>query len=202
MKLISFMPAFGALAAMAVASQALAQTPAPPQPAPPTVNIPGVCVLSREALVGSSTVGKFISTRMGQLSGQVQAELGGEQSGLQAEAKTLDGQKATLQPSQFQQQAQSLQQREAALQQKAQQRDHELQATEQKAIAHVLQEASPLVSGVVQQRQCGLVLDGNAVLLGNPAMDITQPVIDQLNAKITQFAFDREHLDGQAGAPR
>jgi len=29
-------------------------------------------------------------------------------------------------------------------------------------------------------------------------MDITQPLVTALNAKITQFAFDRERLDQQA----
>jgi hypothetical protein len=29
-------------------------------------------------------------------------------------------------------------------------------------------------------------------------MDVTEAVIEKLNAKITQFAFDRERLDQQA----
>jgi hypothetical protein len=34
----------------------------------------------------------------------------------------------------------------------------------------------------------------------NPAGDITNTVVAALNTKLTQFAFDREHLD-QAAAP-
>ena len=217
MKLSSFAAiGIGSIAALGCATGALAQSkpaakpaaaaaaPAP-APAPPpaiTVNVPGVCVLSREALIGSSTVGKYISTRMGQLSTQVNAELGGEQTALQADAKKLDANKATLQAQQYQQQGQALQQRNIALQDKAQQRDRELQATEQKAIARVLQEASPLVSDVVKTRACGIVLDANSVLAGNPAMDITPTVVQALNGKFTQFDFDRERLDPQAGAPQ
>jgi outer membrane protein len=33
-------------------------------------------------------------------------------------------------------------------------------------------------------------------------MDITPQVVTALNAKITQFAFDRERLDQQAGGPQ
>jgi outer membrane protein len=216
MKLSSFAAiGIGSIAALGCVTSVLAQ-PKPPATAPAkpaaapaaapapviTANVPGVCVLSREGLVGGSTVGKYISTRMGQLGNQVNAELSGEQTTLQADAKKLDGNKATLQPAQYQQQGQALQQRAAALQEKAQQRDRELQATEQKAIARVLQEASPLVGDVVKQRACGIVLDANSVLAGNPAMDITPTVVQALNTKLTQFDFEREHLDAQAGAPQ
>ena len=51
-----------------------------------------------------------------------------------------------------------------------------------------------------QQRQCGMLLNREAIVIANPAMDISQPVVTALNAKITQFAFDRERLD-QAAAP-
>jgi outer membrane protein len=207
MKLSSFAAlGIGSLAALGCATSALAQAKpaAAPAVAAPiiTATVPGVCVLSREGLIGASTVGKYVQTRMGQLGNQVNAELSGEQTSLQADAKTLDGKKATLQPAQYQQQGQALQQRATALQEKAQQRDRELQATEQKAVARVLQEASPLVGDVVKQKACGLVLDANSVLAGNPAMDITPVVVQALNGKMTQFEFEREHLDAQAGAPQ
>jgi Skp family chaperone for outer membrane proteins len=207
MKLSSFAAlGIGSLAALGCATSALAQAKpaAAPAVAAPliTATVPGVCVLSREGLIGASTVGKYVQTRMGQLGNQVNAELSGEQTSLQADAKTLDGKKATLQPAQYQQQGQALQQRATALQEKAQQRDRELQATEQKAVARVLQEASPLVGDVVKQKACGLVLDANSVLAGNPTMDITPVVVQALNGKMTQFEFEREHLDAQAGAPQ
>jgi outer membrane protein len=195
----------GAVATLASASAALAQAkPAAPASAPAapviTATVPGVCVLSREGLVGASTVGKYVQTRMTQLGNQVNAELSAEQTSLQTDAKALDAKKATLQPAQYQQQGLALQARARELQEKAQQRDRELQATEQKAVARVLQEASPLVGDVVKQKACGLVLDANSVLAGNPTMDITPVVVQSLNAKITQFDFDRERLETQTGA--
>jgi outer membrane protein len=194
----------GVLASMGWASGALAQAKPAAAASPPaaviTANVPGVCVLSREGLVGASTLGKYVQTRMTQLSNQVNAELTGEQTALQTDAKALDAKKATLQPAQYQQQGQALQVRARELQEKAQQRDRELQATEQKAVARVLQEASPLVGDVVKQKACGLLLDANSVLAGNPTMDITPVVVQALNAKITQFDFDRERLEAQGGA--
>jgi hypothetical protein len=50
---------------------------APAAQTPPTITatVAGVCILSRENLVGGSTVGKFVQTRLGQLTTQAQAEL-------------------------------------------------------------------------------------------------------------------------------
>lgn len=197
-----------AIAALGGASMAFAQAKAPARPAAaagpaaPPVVLTGtsVCVLSRDGLVGGSTVGKFVQTRLGQLTNQVQAELTGEQSAIQSAAKDLEAKKATLAQAAYQQQGQALQQRVGALQEKAQQRDRELQATEQRAVQRILQEATPLVSAEVKTKNCGVLVDGSAVLAVNPSMDLTQDVITALNGKLTQFDFDREHLDGQQAA--
>jgi Skp family chaperone for outer membrane proteins len=206
--------ALAALAASICASQALAQTAKPKTAAaaassgppasanPPvaiTANVPGVCILSRETLLSTSTVGVFVGDRMKQLNAVVQAEVTGDQTSLQNDAKALDAQKATLQPDVYQQRGQALQQRYGAFQQKVQLRQRELEATQQKAFGRILQTAGPLVGQVVQQHQCGVLLDANAVIIGNPSMDITQGVVTLLNGQLTQFAFDREHLDQQAG---
>ena len=180
-----------------------AAAPAPAAAAPTiTATAPGVCVLSREGIVGASTVGKYVQTRLGQLTTQTNAELTAEQTSLQNDAKALEAKKATLAAAAYQQQGGALQQRADGLQQKAQQRDRELQATEQKALARILQEASPLVADQVKARGCGVLLDANSVLAANPSMDLTPLVVTALNAKLTQFEFDRERLDAAAPGPQ
>jgi outer membrane protein len=156
--------------------------------------------LSREGILAGSTVGKYVQTRLGQLQNQANAELTGEQSSIQTAAKDLEAKKATLAPAAYQQQGQALQQRADALQQKAAQRDRELQATEQKAVSRVLQEATPLVAAEVESKKCGVVFDENGVIARNNAMDLTQSVITALNGKLTQFDFERERLDAQPAA--
>lgn len=192
---------FAASAAMLLASApAQAQTP----PAAPPVNhgpaIAGVCILSLDGAIGSSTVGKYVQTRLQQITQQVQTELTSEQTVLQNEAKALDAQKATLDQGAFDQKNATLQVRANALQRKAQLRERELQATQQKALARVGQELEPVIRASYQQARCSVLLQRDSVILANPAMDITPSVITGLNAKITQFAFDRERLD-QAAAP-
>lgn len=193
------------LAAVAAVLASAASAQAQTAPAAPPVNhgpaLAGVCIVSLDGAIGSSTVGKYVQTRLQQIAQQVQTELTAEQTAIQNEAKTLDSQKATLDQGTFDQKNASLQVRAAALQRKAQLRERELQATQQKALARVGQELEPVIRASYQQAKCSLLLQRDAVVLANPAMDITPSVITGLNGKITQFAFDRERLDQAAPAP-
>ena len=165
-----------------------------------TATTPGVCILSREALVGASKVGKSVQTRLTQLESQANAELTGEQSSIQAAIKDLTAKKATLAQAAYDQQGQALQQRANALQEKAQLRDRELQATEQKAVSRVLTEATPLVAAEAKAKNCAVVIDANAVMAVNVAMNLTPSVITALDGKVQTIDFEREHLDAQQAA--
>jgi outer membrane protein len=182
-------------------SAAFAQAAAPAAPAVTHgPALPGVCTVSVEGAIATSTVGKYVQTRLQQIATQVEAELKAEQTAIQNEAKTLEGQRATLDQNTFETRAAALQVKANAYQRKEQQRARELQATQQKALGRVYQELTPIVSAVYQQNKCSLLINRESVVLSNPAMDISQPVVTALNAKITQFTFDRERLD-QAAAP-
>jgi outer membrane protein len=189
----------------ALSSSALAQATAAAATAAPAVAqgpvINGLCVLSIEGAIGGSTVGKFVGTRLQQIGSQVQAELTSEKTQLDNDAKALDGQRGTLDQNTFEQRAAALQVRMNALQRKAQLRDREMQATEQKALARVGDEMEPMIRQAYQQKGCSVLLQRNAVVLANPAMDITPQVMTALNGKITQFAFDRERLDQAVTTP-
>ncbi|MFL5298271.1 MAG: OmpH family outer membrane protein [Phenylobacterium sp.] len=193
-----------AVAALATASGAFAQAAPAAAPAGPTVNhgppLTGVCIFSVENAIGGSTVGRYVGTRMQQIVAQVNAELNGEKTSLDNEAKSLDARRTTMDQGAFEQAAAQVQVRANSLQRKAQQRDREVQATEQKAQQRIFQEMQPLIQQVYQQRACSLLLQRDAVVIANPAMDLTPQVITALNAKITQFAFDRERLDQAAAA--
>jgi outer membrane protein len=144
--------------------------------------------------------GVATAIRVQQISQQVQTELTSEQTAIQNEARTLDGQKATLDQGTFDQRNATLQVRAAALQRKAQLRERELQATQQKALGRVGQELEPVIRASYQQAKCSVLLQRDSIVLANPAMDITTSVVTGLNAKITQFSFDRERLDQAAPA--
>jgi outer membrane protein len=195
-----------AAATLAGASGALAQAPAAPAaaPTPPPVThgppIAGVCVVDVNGVIGTSTVGRYVETRLQQIQAQVKAELTGEQAALVNDAKAFDAQAATLDQNTQVQRRADLQKRDNALQQKAQLRQQELQATQQRALSRVYAEMQPLITQAYQQRGCAILFQRDAILAANPAMDLSQQLVTALNAKLTQFPFDRERLDQPSAA--
>ena len=192
----------GALATLFAAQSAFAQAvatapkaAAAPAPGPA---LPGICVYSNERAIGTSTVGKFVIQRIQTITAQVNAELNAEKNAIETDGKALEGQRASLAQEQFEQKALQLNQRGQALQRKAQVRSKEIEATEQKALAKVGSEIEPILKDVYTQRSCALLFDRNALFGANSSMDVTDAVIEKLNAKITQFAFDRERLEQPA----
>jgi Skp family chaperone for outer membrane proteins len=189
------------LAALATASGAFAQA-APAAPAAPAVThgapIAGVCIFSSQRAVGQSLVGKAVNTRLQAIIGQVNAELTGERNALDTDVKALEAKKATLDQSALEQQAAALQVRGNAWQRKGQLRQREVEATEQKQLARVYQELDPAIRQAYQAKSCAILIERESVLLGNPAMDITDAVVVAVDARIKTLTFDRERLDQAA----
>jgi len=198
--------ALGGTAAIALSTVAFAQAAAPTATAaaaPPVTHgaaPAGVCIFSSQGAVATSTVGKYVDTRMKQIVGVVNAELNTEKTAIETEAKAIEAGRATMQPDALEKRSSDLQVRYNAFQRKGQQRQREIEATEQKAYARVGAELDPAVRVAYQAKGCALLLDRQAVMLGNPSMDITPQVVTALNGKITQFTFDRERLDAAPAA--
>jgi len=185
--------------ALAMASTASAQTaPAPGSAAPlggPVV--PGVCLLSREAVFANAAVGRAATTRLAELSTAAQAEIAAERTPLEAEAGALQGLPET--PENMAR-AQAFAQRWQALQQKADHTSREIEATRQAVLARISTEAQPVIAEAYRAKTCGLLFDRNTALGGNFANDLTAAVVEGLDRRITTFAFDRERLpQGAAG---
>jgi outer membrane protein len=187
-------------AALAFGPAALAQAPAAAQPAI-TYGAPisGVCTISIDGVVANSTVGKYVDGRLQQIGAQVNAELTGEKTGIETEAKTLEGQRSTMDQNSFEQRASTLQGRQNALERKAMVRDREMQATQQQAVGRIINEMKPLIATAAEGQKCSILLDRSSVVMVNPSMDLTPTVVTALNGKLTQFAFDRTRLDQAAG---
>jgi Skp family chaperone for outer membrane proteins len=171
------------------------QTP-PPQGAA----LPGVCVISNEGAVYASAAGKAMLARLSQLNSQAEAEIKGQQTSIQNDAKTLESQKASLPADQYQQRGQALQQRVGDLQRTAQIRQREMQLTQEKALQTFGGYLDPVMRQVFTQRSCSVLLNENALVYPAPAMDITRQVVQGLDAKVQTFTFDREHVDPNSAA--
>jgi Skp family chaperone for outer membrane proteins len=180
-------------AGAALAQQAAAPAGQAPQPlgGPAT---PGICILSREAVLTQSAVGRAVAARMQQLQQAVVTELQPEQNAVRTEAQAIQ---ALPQGAARTQREQALTTRAQRLQQNIVQRNRELQATEVKALGRISTEAEPVVRQVYTQQRCGILLDRNSVLGANTTAEITQAVINGLNGRIQTFTFERERLPAQ-----
>ena len=190
------------LSLMALAVPALAQAPA----AAPAMNvgpkIEGLCVYSVEAAVSQSEMGVAAGERMKTLQASVEAEVKPEREAIEAQAKVLQAEanniKDAASRSAFEPKAKAFQTRANAFEEKVNLRVKELQATQQKAQQMIAAELEAPLQASYQSKGCGLLVDRNAVLFANPAMDITEDVVTRLNGIKKTITFDRERLDAAA----
>ena len=174
-------------AAPAAASAGSAATP-PITHGPP---LTGVCVLSRQGAVASSSAGKAASTRLEQLAAQVRAEVAPQEATLQTDAKAFQASAATLSADARQKQGQALQQRAGTLQQLERTRGAQLDVTRSRALQQISTRMGPIAQTVYQSHNCSILLNGDdAVFAANPAMDLTSSVVAQLNAQLPTLTFD------------
>lgn len=187
--------AIGAVALAAfTATAATAQTAGPQNPGPA---IPGVCVYFNQRLLAQSTVGQAVQTRMEQLAEEVRGELQPYATAIQTEMQALQQGQATIPADQMQQRRQALQQRLQEAQQLEQTRDGELRYTlgEQRRLISAAVE--PILVQVYQERGCGIMIDRESVFIMNPAMDVTDVVIQRLNTALPTLSFNRLQVPAQ-----
>jgi Skp family chaperone for outer membrane proteins len=188
----------GVLAALAAIapSLAMAQTAAPDAAPPQTIPglagpvVPGVCLLSREDLIGRSKVGLAATARLKVLAAQVQSALDAEKARLEARGKALEAKRAALTPQQFQTEGLAINRRAQALQTEFTERGRQIEVTRAKAYAQVLDAARPLVADAFTSHKCGLLLAREAALGGNFANDLTPEVLTAFDAKGAPISFD------------
>lgn len=182
-----FALALAALTTLA-AGAASAQTAGPTNPGPV---IPGVCVYHNERVVAQSTAGQALAAGMQRLLDEVRGELQPYAASIETEAQALQQGQATIPPAEMQQRRQMLQQRLQEATQLEQQRDAELRYTRAVQLQAMAQAVDPIIVAVYQERGCGLLLDRESVYVMNPAMDISDLVIQRLNATLPTLSFNR-----------
>lgn len=191
MKLI----AIGAFAlASLTASAALAQSQGPANPGPA---IPGVCVYFNQRALAQSTVGQAVQTRMEQLAQEVQGELQPYATSIQTEVQALQQGAASIPADQMNQRRQALQLRIQEAQQLEATRDNELRYTLGQQRQKISEAIEPILVAVYQEKGCGIMIDRESVFIMNPAMDVTDVVIQRLNAQLPTLSFNRMPVPAQ-----
>lgn len=184
---------FAALTFAAAASAALpaaAQQALAAQPLGGPV-IPGVCLLSREAVFANAAAGKAASARLQELAAAAQSEIETERQPLEAELRALESQPDNAAR---RQRAEILAAQWQTLQQKAAHASQEVEATRVRAMERIANEAQPAIAQVYAAKACGLLLDRNSALGGNFANDLTAEVVQALDGRLSTITFERERL--------
>ncbi|MEI7037840.1 OmpH family outer membrane protein [Fulvimonas yonginensis] len=161
--------------------------------------VPGVCMLSREAVFAQAKVGQAASERLGQLAQQARTQLDDQRKPLDTDLQNFQQKAPSLSEAQRKQQGEALQQRMQAYQTQAGELNQRIQLTRAKAMQRIGQEAEPIVASVYKSHQCGLLLDRDSVLGGNMANDLTGEVVQGLDRKITTLSFNLEPLPAAQG---
>lgn len=173
--------------ATALASAAAAQTPA--QNITHGAPIAGVCAFDNEELLARSTVGQSVQTGMQRLLQEVQGELAPYATTIQAEIQQIQQGGEAADPDGSRRRA--LQTRMEEAQQLEQTRQNELRYTQGVQLQTIGQAVEPLVVALYQERGCSILLNRSGVYSLNPAMDITEAVIQRLNTALPSLSFNR-----------
>ncbi|MEW9573302.1 OmpH family outer membrane protein [Rhodanobacter sp. Si-c] len=196
-----FVAALAAATGFSFAPVAPAQASAAPVASHPLGGkpVPGICMLSSEAVFTESKVGQASSERLKQLATQQQSLLEDQRKPLDAEIQAFQQKSSTLTEAQREQQGKALQQRMQAFQAQVKQLDQRIQLTRGKVMQQIGKQAQPLVESSYNSHDCGLLLNRDVVLGGNTANDLTGDVVRGLDAKITTLNFNLEPLPSGTG---
>ncbi len=156
--------------------------------------VPGVCMLSQETVFAQSKVGQAAIEHLRQLAKQSGAPLDKQNTSLNQAIQSFQQKAGSLSEEQRKQQGAALQQRMQAFQSQAGQFKQRIQLTRAKAMQRIGQEAEPIIASVYKSHHCGLLLNRDAVLGGNMTNDLTNPVVQGLDRKISTISFSLEPL--------
>ena len=192
------------VAAVSVAGTAYGQTAPAPAPTAQGLGgpvIPGLCLLSRQAVLANAKVAQAATARLRVLAEEAQNEINAERRPVEADIQAYNAEEVKLTPEQRNSRQQALQTRLQPIEAKSRQRASEIDATRAKAVERISAELQPVVAQVYGQRKCGLLVDRNSVVGGNMANDLTQAVTQALDSKISTITFNREVVAPIPAAP-
>jgi outer membrane protein len=172
-------------AADSAAPAATAAAPAAKGPLPNPVFL----VLDKQAVLRFSKAGQDISRQLQPVIQQAQTNIMSQRASLERQANDIR-QNNTLSNEEREKRGAALEAKTQQLQVAAQQRQQQLSEALAKANAPISKAVGEIVPAIAKQRGANIVLDRAALAQGDPAFDITQDVITQLDARLPSLKVD------------
>jgi Skp family chaperone for outer membrane proteins len=195
--------AAAALLLAGLSSAAFAAGPPGPPPKPPQgTPQPKILVIDRAAILRGSVVGQNIMKQVQQLSVAAEAGLKNKDQALRAEGAALQQQLAILSPSVKAAKIKAFEAKQASLQGDVQKQQNLIQGGVMKARQQVETALGPILTKIMQERGANLLLDRNAVVLGNIDVDITGVAIQRMNQVLPMVKVVPQPLPPGAAPPQ
>jgi len=160
--------------------------------APATSAAPAARILTIDmrSILLASKVGRSIQEQSDQLKKQAQVTLNAEAEALKREKGEIEAQTAILNASVKAQKENAWKARAMAFEKKVQERGGLIQGGMLKANQLVNDALSPILQGVMQERQATVLLDRGSILIAPNSIDVTQVVIQRLDTKLPTIKLE------------
>lgn len=162
-----------------------------------------IIVVDQARVLNESRAGKDIRTKIDNIEAEMKRELEPSAKSLETMGKSLEAKTANMTPEamradqSLRTEAQSYQSKLVELSQQRDKRATELAITERKATIAFSQALKPVLDEVMAEEGAQLLLGADSVMIAQPAVDVTDKVIQKLDAKTPTIAVTRERLPEQ-----
>ena len=180
-----------ALSGVLAASPALAEKAKKAAPAPaPTY----IAVISQELALAKSKVGAYVAEKLKELDKQIDTEFEPELAPLRTQAQQLNAEASALSPetlstrTDLQRRGQEIRMKLAEL---GDWKKRQMEATREQALKPVLKAYEMAVNAVIKERGIQILLPGQATLYRTSSVDITQDVVNKIDAAMTTTPVNR-----------
>ena len=163
-----------------------------------------IVVVDQARVLNESRAGKDIRTKIDTIENEMKRELEPTAQTLETMGKSLEAKTANMTPEAMRSdealrtEAQNYQTKLVELSQQRDKRATELAITERKATIAFSQALKPVLDQVMSENSAQIMMSASDVMIALPATDVTDAVIQKLDAQSPTIAVTRERLPEQA----
>ena len=159
-----------------------------------------VLVMDTDAVLNNSAVGGYIRQRLTEIGQEISVELSTQEATVRTQAEEFNSQVADKTEEEIAGDADltarrvEIQNQVAQLQLAGQVRERELAATRNNALEPVHIALNEVLEEMVEEKGADVLVERSLVIFAGEGADVTQEVIDALNAKMTEVPVERVRL--------
>ena len=151
--------------------------------------VPVIGVVDADRVLQESLAAKGVRLERDKFATQYQSQVKDTEAQLRTEDQELSQQRSVLAPEVFAQRAQGFQQKFADYQVQLKDKQERLDFAYQQAMQEIGNTMVIVASEVAKERGINVLMTRNQVLIFDPSMDITNPVLERLNVRLATVAF-------------